>query len=124
MDTPIKQLSERLSAQSSRGGFIAAMGKLALGAAAIASGQGLSQAFAAAQVSPDGVPLYCCIGNGCPTNACPSGTHIGYAWICCVTNGGSGYYCDDCYNANNVLICTYPDFACGNCQRSCPCACD
>lgn len=113
MDKAMKRLTERLAMQSSRSTFLRTLGKAALGAAAIASGQGLNAALAA---SPDGVPLYCCSGSPCQSESCPGGGNPDYGWACCVGNPGTGYFCYDCPSG-----CTYAVLGCTYCVRTCPC---
>lgn len=101
----IKQLSERLAARSSRRGFFAMMGKAALGAAAVVTGQSLF-----AQVA-EAAPKCCTTGHAtlgvCPTTSCPPGTYQHYTWFC-HNDGGTRYTCHDCYSSTTQhLYCVY-----------------
>jgi hypothetical protein len=108
----IKRVGKRLAGQPSRRGFIATLGRVAVGAAAVATGQDLAQQTEAAE------PLQCCTGTPCSTTApntgpCPTGTTPYYTWYC-AQKGGAGnrgmvhYYCTDCLYPNiNVYACTY-----------------
>lgn len=127
MDTMITRMGERLATGSSRRGFLGTMGKVAIGAAALAAGQGLGQATgASAAVSPDLVSLACCGGSyyvGCPNIGCPNGTYqVRRQNACCLGSNHWQYWCDDCYDVNypNNYICTYPEHVC-NPPQACPC---
>jgi hypothetical protein len=111
MNNIIKQIITRLADRSSRRGFFSTMGKAALGAAALITGQGFF-AQAAEAATP---PLHCCTVSGgataCATTSCPSGTKIFYTWHCGHNNDhdtGDYYICHDC---NNILtgkhVCVY-----------------
>ncbi len=124
MDKIVYQVSERLAAASSRRGFMSIVGKVALGAAAIAAGQGLGEARAAG-VSPDNVSIACCSGVGCQNLYCPAGSHYQYNWQCCLASNCFKYQCNDCYydagNPNGTgYECTFPSYVCPN-PFSCPC---
>jgi hypothetical protein len=76
------------------------LGKLALSAAAVATGQGL---FANGAEAAGGVPLHCCSGHACRRDGCPSGTKVKYTWSC------GHYFCHDCFHAvrRGRYACTY-----------------
>jgi hypothetical protein len=90
----MKRLSERLAGHSSRRGFFATMTKVALGAAAIVTGQGIFAQGAQA------ASLHCCEGIACAHGHCTGGTYIGYTWSC------GHYFCHDCF-AGGGYLCTY-----------------
>ena len=107
----IKQIIKRLADRSSRRGFFSTMGKAALGAAALITGQGFF-AQAAEAATP---PLHCCTvgssGTVCSTTSCPPGTKISYTWHCGHNNDrdqGDYYVCHDCHNiVTNKPVCVY-----------------
>ena len=118
MDEIVKRVCERLAARSSRAGFFAVLAKVALGATALASGQGWVQE-AEASGPP---PLVCCMGTACypgNSNVFPAGAGdqcaalgywAGYSWYC--HNGhGTRYICRDCYSGSpstgSTYECTY-----------------
>jgi hypothetical protein len=106
MDALIKWISERLAERSSRRGFFSTMEKTLLGAAVIVTGQGYS-AYSrnSAQKAQS---LSCCdpTADMCPSNACPSGSSIQYAWLCHTFDGGN-HSCNDCFDASGNYNCTY-----------------
>ena len=114
MDQIVDKLAQRLANSTSRRGFLGKLGKAALGAAAVAAGvaAGSGVAFAA-------VDLRCCTGTGCPSFTCPSGTHAGYSWTCCVSFDCFHKFqkCQDCFNGSNAYVCTYPIGT----ATTCPC---
>ncbi len=121
MDGIINRVTERLSTEStsSRRGFMSKLGKVALGAAALAAGgEGLGRAFADG-VAPDNVSIACCTGYGCPNLYCPSGSSVQNIYECCLRSNCFKYYCNDCYNQTGYL-CTYSSHVCSN-PFSCPC---
>ena len=96
MDEIIKRLSERLSAHSSRRGFFSRMSKLALGAAAVLTGQNF---FAQ---SAEAASLRCCTGTACATASCPrTAPYNLYTWSC------GSFFCHDCYSSGTSCSGTY-----------------
>lgn len=100
MDEFIKRLSERLSDQAPRRGFLSTMGKAALAAAALITGQDLLTQ------SAEAASLHCCTGgSACPNYYCPTGSRITYTWQCGHPAGGGYYICHDCtsYSTHRVV---------------------
>ena len=105
MENNIKRLSERLASQTSRRGFFYTLGTVALGVAAVISGQGfLSQAAEAA-------PACCSSGSAgtCATHSCPRGSSVKYTWRCGV-HGSAYTICHDCKNSRGKLVCVYATY--------------
>jgi len=105
MDEFIKRITERLSDKSPRRGFFAKAGKIALGAAAIITGQGIFTKVA--EAAP-----YCCTGAiSCGIGHCPTGTSVQYTWTCGHPHdhdAGDYYICHDCYQLYPYrLVCVY-----------------
>src|SRR5690348_6393825 len=99
MDRFIKQISQRLAEQPSRRGFVATLGKVALGAAVAITGGSLAET---AEATPN---MRCCTGTPCSTSTpnigpCPNGWNVGYAWICAGGGGHATWDCLDCYDVN------------------------
>lgn len=119
MDKVISKVSEHLAHESSRRGFMSALGKIVLGTAAFASGlaagPGLGTAFAT---------IGCCSGTDCLDfgySSCPPNTYSGYTWHCCDTNncGTKMRACHDCYNTSGgAYKCTFSTFTTTNCPCS------
>lgn len=109
MDNLIKRLSERLADQSSRRGFLSKVGKAAIGAAVLITGQDLFSLEAEAATT-----LHCCTAgrNGACTNYyCPQGSRITYTWHCGHPAGGGYYICHDCYSwTTNRLVCVFATY--------------
>jgi len=127
----MNRLVDELAAGSSRRGFISTLGKVALGAAALAAGQGLDHAIADSETIPLNVSLACCSGTGCPNIGCPSGTYesIPSEYCCCNTGYDScaqnhncwWYVCHVCNRiSDNSYYCTYPTHLC-NPPTNCLC---
>lgn len=83
---------------SSRRGFLGTIGKLTVGAAAVAGGATLFNHPAEAATA-----LHCCEGIACGFHGCLHGMAIGYTWSC------GGYFCHDCFtdSGNGNYYCTY-----------------
>jgi hypothetical protein len=97
MDKFVKHLSERLASNPTRRGFLAKLGKVTLGVAAVATGLDVTQ-------RADAGVLRCCTGGVCPSEGCPSGTNVGYTWSC------GRFQCHDCYTTpatRSGYRCTY-----------------
>ncbi len=108
----LNRLSKDIEARSSRRGFIATMGKVAAGIAAVmAGGDIFSNSLAHATTDS----LLCCTGKQCSQDQCPSGSTVTYTWCCPYQAPGYGspnspncipVLCNDCY-AGKTYICTY-----------------
>jgi hypothetical protein len=95
MDRIINRLSNRWAKVSSRRGFLATLGKVAL----VASGT-----VAAVQGAGLALASNCCNAGGTYfCSSCPSGTSNTYEWTCC--GGGTVTYCDDCTDSQGHLVC-------------------
>lgn len=121
MTNHITRITEHLTAESgsSRRRFISSLGKVAFGAAALASGQSLMSGVADAAVIPDNPSLPACCGSqsqACPTLGCPSGTYedANSEFECCLNSNCFLYYCHVCRNlSDNTLNCLYSTHVCG-----------
>lgn len=107
MDDFVSKVSERLATASSRRGFLGTMAKVAAGVAATVAGLG-----GGAQIALAASTLDCCHPapgtGGCPTRACPSGTHLAsYTWLCCYSTQCRPRRCYDCLNSNDTANCSY-----------------
>jgi hypothetical protein len=104
----IGKVSGRLAQGSSRRGFLATLGKLVVGTAAVAGGVALGPGAALAS-------LGCCSGTDCQSlgyYGCPPSSCVGYTWYCCANYDCSSRQtaCNDCYSGadcNGAYQCTY-----------------
>jgi hypothetical protein len=127
MDRVMSKVMERLAEQSSRGGFMATLGKVTLGLATVLlTGAGLADEVDAA------ASIKCCSGTPCSStpgytgvNGCPAAyggccVKVGYTWQCGGQGQGNPHYCHDCYAypasstcpnnpTNGGFYCTYVD---------------
>ena len=104
-----RQVNARLAARPSRRGVVAAVGRLAAGAGAVAAGLRAGQALA--QYPP--IEGTCCTGaRACrTTDRCGAGTKKRWGWSCdCAPGQCEGsYWCQDCDKPGNrsVNVCVY-----------------
>ncbi len=101
MDRIARRVSERLAAEPSRRGFVAAVAKLGIVAGAVVAGlRGLGQA--AAQEYPL-IPGSCCRGPyDCGSGRkCPAGTRKSWQWFCQLSDG-TRQRCVDCNDAEGL----------------------
>src|ERR1700694_3788861 len=98
MSRIVNQLSQRLATNSTSRGFLATLGKVALGAAALSVGSNLTTASAGPPPPDSG----CCVGTNCnSSNNCPGGCpYNNYTWVCC-DSGGTYLDCHDCFTQPN-----------------------
>lgn len=94
----VSMLADGAVAGSSRRGFIATMGKVAVGAAAAVAGTALFT-----RPSEAASAMHCCEGIACPFYGCYHGMALGYTWSC------AGYFCHDCFTdyGRGQYYCTY-----------------
>ncbi len=106
----VNRLADHFANESSRRGFLGALGKVALGTVAVVAGVGITSTATAA------APPLCCSGaGGCPTSGfCPPGTTNPYCWLCCYS--GTYVQCCDCVNSDGSLNCITTS------STGCPCS--
>lgn len=114
---PIEELTSKIAEKTvTRRGFIATLGKIAAGAAAVVAGISLT---GRGKVHAAG--LTCCSGTACHGSSCPSGSSVGYNnWVCCDGSGcNTGERCSDCYsNSSGAYVCTFQTITR---VQGCPC---
>jgi hypothetical protein len=91
-------LADGAVSESSRRGFFATMGKVAVGAAAVVAGVAIFS-----RPSEAASALHCCEGVACPFTGCFHGMALGYTWSC------AGFFCHDCFTdfGQGQYFCTF-----------------
>ncbi len=104
MDRIIDRLSQTLATPRSRKGFLSALGKAALAGAAVVTGVGITDAFAAGcgyccGVGSGGGSLTCLQAYG--QCGCPANTYTGNAFCC--TYAGKPYSYQQCLQGGTIV---------------------